>query len=251
MTQNIGTLVISAIRPNDSEDDYPTFLSSELRGCLKQVNSYTDLSTISAQRRLPGMIVNVTNDPDNRINGSFKLENDLITWTYTIDNNEVITLNAGSLTSDKDLTVLLDTPHIYEVDRVYTKSISGTCTVEVNRFKSASLGFNIATSSSLQNVTSSSYNYIDKGNYISVKITNVVSVVGLLIQINLKRILPKVEQICNWLAGGTEQLLLSNNIQSPDLLYISDLVNSPQSPTAYISTLSINFQPAIFYVITP
>lgn len=249
MTQNIGTLVISAIRPNDSLDTYPTFLTSELKGSLKQVDNYIDLSSISVFRKLAGMLVNVIDDSDSKINGSFKLNNDTTTWSYTENNNEVITLNVGSLTSDKHIVVLLNTLNVYTVDSVYTKSISGTCTVEVNRKYSIPLEFNLSTSSTRQGITSNSLkNYIDTENYISIKVTNVTTVTGLIVQINLKRILPRSEVFDDWSSVPVFYTVQEHNWSAFNL--ISPIQELPWSePTVILVNNALSWQPPNYIVL--
>jgi hypothetical protein len=56
MAENNGTLVIAEIRPHDSADTYPTALSNELLGGLKQAADITARNLIPSERRNIGMM---------------------------------------------------------------------------------------------------------------------------------------------------------------------------------------------------
>jgi hypothetical protein len=62
MAQNVGTLVSSAIRPNNSLDPIASAFASEIRGGLHTATSSTDRNNIIFERREWGMMCYVVND---------------------------------------------------------------------------------------------------------------------------------------------------------------------------------------------
>jgi hypothetical protein len=62
MAENTGTLVIAEIRPHDTADTYPTALSNELLGGLKQAADITARDLIPAERRNIGMMCYTTSE---------------------------------------------------------------------------------------------------------------------------------------------------------------------------------------------
>jgi hypothetical protein len=56
MARNIGTLITSPIRPNDSLDNIATALSNEIKGGIHSVNTYGERDLIIVERREWGML---------------------------------------------------------------------------------------------------------------------------------------------------------------------------------------------------
>jgi len=72
MAKNIGTLITSPIRPNDSLDPIPTALSNEIRGGHHGYPTLSNRDSLIEARRAWGMLVSVYNDGSN--NGTYRLE---------------------------------------------------------------------------------------------------------------------------------------------------------------------------------
>ena len=128
MAQNQGTLVITAVRPNDSLDTYPVAIANEIKGGHHNCLTLNDLYTITPDRRQAGMLVTVTNDPKFAFNNTYVLQDDLITWAYL---NERYTMNANleNLNSDYILKILLSSPYQFKVDKLYLETEIGSCLV--------------------------------------------------------------------------------------------------------------------------
>lgn len=71
MSQNIGTLVSAAIRPNDSFDPIATAYGNEIKGGLHSYETLGEVYSIITARREWGMLASVYNDGDS--NGTYKL----------------------------------------------------------------------------------------------------------------------------------------------------------------------------------
>ena len=69
MANNIGTLIVSPIRPQGETDVFPTVYSNEALGGHHQVDTDTDRDNISPTRMLDGMLVTVlsSNSNDNKM----------------------------------------------------------------------------------------------------------------------------------------------------------------------------------------
>jgi hypothetical protein len=62
MSANSGTLVIAAIRPSDSEDDFATAVANEIQGGIHSVANETARDAITSDRRVEGMLCYVIAD---------------------------------------------------------------------------------------------------------------------------------------------------------------------------------------------
>ena len=62
MAQNIGTLVTSAIRPNDSNDPIASAFASEIKGGIHSVTTISDRNNIIVERRDWGMLCYVADE---------------------------------------------------------------------------------------------------------------------------------------------------------------------------------------------
>jgi hypothetical protein len=71
MAQNIGTLISSAIRPNDSFDPIATAYGNEIKGGLHSYETLGEIEAIITSRREWGMLASVYNEGGN--NGTYKL----------------------------------------------------------------------------------------------------------------------------------------------------------------------------------
>lgn len=108
MANNTGTLVIAPIRPYSDTDIFPSAYANELKGGFQTVLNYTDLSGISSERLMEGMVVNVTNeDKMYRLSGS--------TWVQILfsgyDDTELRTELSGEtstrVSADESLAVAI------------------------------------------------------------------------------------------------------------------------------------------------
>lgn len=73
MSQNIGTLVSSAIRPNDSLDPISTAYSNEIKGGAHGYQTFDEMLVIPIARRQWGMLVTVYDDFDTNNNATYQL----------------------------------------------------------------------------------------------------------------------------------------------------------------------------------
>ena len=96
MSQNIGTLVSAAIRPNDSLDQIASAYSNEIKGGSHGYETFDEMIVIPLPRRQWGMLVTVYNDSNSDLNGTYQLKYDYTNadildnsnWVKTsIDNN--------------------------------------------------------------------------------------------------------------------------------------------------------------------
>ena len=93
MAKNTGTLITSAIRPNDSLDQISVALANEIQGGLHSYASFSSLSTIIQARRQWGMKVVIYNDGAN--NGTYLLKYEWASTNIMDDNNWVLDSNSG------------------------------------------------------------------------------------------------------------------------------------------------------------
>lgn len=128
MAQNQGTLVITAVRPNDSLDTYPVAIANEIKGGHHNYLTLNDIYAIPADRRQAGMLVTVTNDPQSAFNNTYVLQANLITWAY-LNERYIMNANLENLNSDYILKILLNSPYQFKVDKLYLETEIGSCTV--------------------------------------------------------------------------------------------------------------------------
>lgn len=128
MAQLTGTLVIAAIRPNDSLDTYPVAIANEIKGGHHSYSTLDDLYAIPADRRLVGMLVTITNDPQPAFNNTYVLLPDLVTWGY-LNERYIMSANLENLNSDYVLKLLLSSPYQFKVDKLYLETEIGSCLV--------------------------------------------------------------------------------------------------------------------------
>lgn len=97
MSQNIGTLVSSAIRPNDSLDQIASAFANEIKGGAHGYETYDDMNNIIEARREWGMLVTVYNDSDSDLNGTYQLKygNTNNNVFDILDNSNWVKLNLG------------------------------------------------------------------------------------------------------------------------------------------------------------
>lgn len=190
MSQNIGTLVIAPIRPNDSLDTYPTALSNEIKGGLHSYPLYTDLLNIPTARRQPGMLVNIYDDLPV-INGGFKLLDDLTTWEYFTDE---ILLTGKGYGYQEPAFPILSVPYCYLVTKtkIYSQ-LSNDITLGLN-----GTNLNLITLTCLPNAvtTSTSTLYIDFDPTNEEPCMYITATGGgFNYEIELKRVLPQSSQL--------------------------------------------------------
>lgn len=198
MAQLNGTRVISAIRPNDSLDSYPTVYTNEAKGGLHTYPKYSDLLLIPVLRRQAGMLVNITdNIVDPNYNGIYILDNDLVTWNLLSGTQtEVICGQLDNIDGSYKIVVLLASPRIYKIERIVIATSSGSCNITCNINSTSVIDY---TNLSAGNISPSVYrsnspdNYVDIDNAISLIINNISIDIGYInFQIELKRIPPRV-----------------------------------------------------------
>jgi hypothetical protein len=99
--QNSGTLISSAIRPNDSLDQIASAFANEIKGGAHGYETYIDMYNIIVARREWGMLVNVYNDPDPVLNGTYQLKygNTGDNVFDISDNSNWVKINLGESTS--------------------------------------------------------------------------------------------------------------------------------------------------------
>ena len=214
MAQLNGTLVISAIRPNDSLDSYPTVYSNEGKGGMHTYPKYTDLLLIPLLRRQAGMLANITdNIADPNYNGIYVLANDLITWTLlSSSTSEIICGQVDNVFGSYKIVVLLLSPRIYRIDRIVLATSVGGCNITCN-INSSSVSDYVNMSASGNAVVYRSNapdNYVDIDNSISLIINNLSIDIGYInFQVELQRIPPRVVypsfSVC-----GTQNLYQNN-----------------------------------------
>ena len=96
MTAISGTNVSAPITPFDSNDQFPTHIDNYGKGGYRSVNTYSELSNISSDRKAIGMKVLVL-DTKNE----YYLDSDLTTWIKfnpnIISNNINVTINSDNI----------------------------------------------------------------------------------------------------------------------------------------------------------
>jgi len=114
MAQNIGTLVSSPIRPNDSNDPFASAYSNEIMGGFHSYKNLNDVYTIIPLRRQWGMLASVYEDVDSSKNGIYQLKYDYQNTTITDNGNWVKTTidgkNAVTEWADSVISILLEEP---------------------------------------------------------------------------------------------------------------------------------------------
>lgn len=216
MPTNLGTLVISAIRPNNSADLYPTALSNEIKGGFHTYSSYSSLATIPALRRQPGMLVNIYDDIETGYNGLYTLDKDLTTWLLLSGTSkEVISCQIDNIDGYYKVVALLTSPYIYKISKISYATSIGTCNLSVYIGLNNVLDYsNIPVIAIINSsVTNSPDNYINIGDSISVVINNTSSDLGYVnFQIELTKITPKVAYPNISVCGN--QYLYQNNFKN-------------------------------------
>lgn len=111
MSQNIGTLVSAAIRPNDSFDPIATAYGNEIKGGLHSYETLGEVYSIITARREWGMLASVYNDGDN--NGTYKLKYGYFNTDITENSNWIKTSVDSNTTTewvDSVISILLVEP---------------------------------------------------------------------------------------------------------------------------------------------
>jgi len=93
-TQNVGTLVGSAIRPIDDAMPIASAFAFEINGGHHQVATLTDRNNIMVQRRQWGMLCTVYNDSTSTNNATYQLKYGYSS-TNTMDNSNWVVFSAG------------------------------------------------------------------------------------------------------------------------------------------------------------
>lgn len=88
MSQNIGTLITAAIRPNDSLDLIASAFANEVKGGHHGYATLAERDAVIAARREWGMLVTVYNDGGN--NGTYQLTYNYVDTDLTNDSNWVL-----------------------------------------------------------------------------------------------------------------------------------------------------------------
>jgi hypothetical protein len=96
--QNSGTLISAPIRPNDSLDQYASAFANEIKGGSHGYETYVEMFDIIEARREWGMLVNVYNDSDPDLNGTYQLKHGYYN-NDILDNSNWEKLNLGENTS--------------------------------------------------------------------------------------------------------------------------------------------------------
>jgi len=111
MSQNIGTLVSAAIRPNDSFDPIATAYGNEIKGGVHSYETLGEVYSIITARREWGMLATVYNDGTD--NGTYKLKYDYVNTDITDNSNWVKTSIDTKPTTewvDSVISILLTEP---------------------------------------------------------------------------------------------------------------------------------------------
>jgi hypothetical protein len=189
MVQNIGTLVIDAIRPNDTIDTYPTGFGNEIKGGLHSYATYAQMLAIPTSRRTAGMLVSVYNDSNPKINGVFILQNNLTTWKY-FNTLQILPATIDNITNGYVYTFLLSAPHVYKVTKLSLQTTTGTAVVSL-RINGVSSNINFTTlnvTTTKQTFTSLlSSNYIDVGQTLDILIASQTTNPTLYVELNIER----------------------------------------------------------------
>lgn len=126
MSQNIGTLISSTLRPNDSNDIIATAFAGEIKGGHHSVATIALRNAIIIQRKEVGMLCTVYNDPG--FNGTYQLSALPNTWIPFAG-----TVNAGTTSTwlNAVKTVITSLPvspvagDRYVADKVVTGGLIG------------------------------------------------------------------------------------------------------------------------------
>ena len=114
MSQNIGTLVTAAIRPNDSLDLIASAWSNEIKGGHHNYETLAERDSLILARREWGMLVTVYDDPTSTNNKTYQLKYNWSNTTITDNNNWVIyTPGSDTLTTTEwvdSVISVVDTP---------------------------------------------------------------------------------------------------------------------------------------------
>ena len=89
MSQNTGTLITAAIRPNDSNDPIASAFGNEIKGGHHGYATITERDSIIVERREWGMLVTVYNDPTPANNKTYQLKYNYVNTTITDNLNWV------------------------------------------------------------------------------------------------------------------------------------------------------------------
>lgn len=192
MTQNIGTLVISAIRPNDTTDQYATGLGNEIKGGLHSYETYGEMLNIPVSRRTAGMLVSVYNNSNSKTNGVFILSNDLTTWTY-FASLQILSATIDNVTTGYVYTFILFAPYVYKVKQLSLQTTTGTAIVSLRINGTASIASfdSLSVTTSRQTFTSSLVsNYINVGDYVDIIVSSQTTNPTLYIELDIEREIP-------------------------------------------------------------
>jgi hypothetical protein len=151
MSQNIGTLVTAAIRPNDSLDLIASAFANEIMGGLHSVTSSSDRNAIIEARREWGMLCYVVNDTK-----TYQLSYGYASTTITDNNNWVEFSGSGGSGGgewlNSVLSILLTEPTgNTDGDRYLVGTDPGDTLVGTNWLAQGGPGFIAQWSSSLSN----------------------------------------------------------------------------------------------------
>ncbi len=115
--QNIGTLISSTIRPNNSLDPIASAFSNEIKGGHHSYAIISERDSIILQRRDWGMLVTIFNDPNQSNNRTYQLVRGFSSINI-MDNNNWVVFNTGSGSGSSSnswidsVIDILDTPPI-------------------------------------------------------------------------------------------------------------------------------------------
>lgn len=182
MPINQGTLVIASIRPNDSQDTYPTAHANELLGGLHALNTLTERNSISISRRQAGMLCNVL-----ETNMLYQLGSDLTTWTaISIPYTESQTGRIDAI-DDVPHHLISKARQKRTILKAYLYLQTGTCNVKL-RINSVTLpgASAIAVSTTPIEVTFTSDNDVNVGDVVALDISSAVSAASLYFQVDYK-----------------------------------------------------------------
>lgn len=123
MAQNIGTLVTSAIRPNDSNDPIASAFASEIKGGIHSVTTISDRNNIIVERRDWGMLCYVA-DEDK----TYQLKYNYVSTDITNNNNWVEFSGSGGIGNsewlDSVLSIEFEPPATYSTNDRYLAGTS-------------------------------------------------------------------------------------------------------------------------------
>ena len=98
MSQNIGTLISAAIRPNDSLDQIASAYSNEIKGGNHGYETFNEMMSIPLPRRQWGMLVTIYNDGTN--NATYQLKYGYANTDILDNSNWVITNINNNLSTE-------------------------------------------------------------------------------------------------------------------------------------------------------